>query len=140
MILSHWKVTWDPASAALVFLDYDQEIDGELAMPWEQAHEMRQVIEGDASEPLPRKLVTGSLSYTRWVEHASNAAAFDYLRTHRTECHALRGLRKTLRVTPLAGANDDKANTILKSATGRVVDTEEERALTAWTYTFLGPW
>ncbi len=139
-ILSNWKITWDPAGTPKLFLDYDQEIAGELSMPWEQEHEMRQVIEGAFSEPLPRSHVTGSLKFTCWKDHANNAAAFEYLRTHRAECHALRGLRKTLRITPLDGTNDDKANTMLKFAEGRVLDSEEDRSLTEFTYTFLGPW
>ncbi len=139
-VISNWKVTWDPAGTPLVFLDYEEEIERELSMPWEQAHEVRQVIEGAFSEPLPRSHVTGSLSFTRWKDHATNAAAFDYLRTHRADCHALRGLRKTLRITPLDGTDDDKANTMLKSADGRVLDTDEERSITVFTYTFLGPW
>ncbi len=139
-VISNWKITWDPASAAMVFLDYDQEIDAELLFPWEQDHVDRQVVEGEFTEPLPRIHVKGGITFTVFKEHASNDAAYDYVRTHRAAFHALRGLRKTLRIVRQGGANDDKANTMLKSAPGRVYVTDEDKAMTAFTYTFLGPW
>lgn len=139
-VLSNWKITWDPASAAAVFLDYAQEMDAELDFPWSQEHEERKVIEGDFTEPLPRGWVSGSITFTAWKEHANDLAAREYLRTHRAACHALRGQRKTLRITPLGGTNDDKANTMLKTANGRMLVMEDGVARTAFTYQFLGPW
>lgn len=138
-VTSNWTVTWDPASP-LALLAVGQEMEGELEMPWEQEHEDRKVIEGDHTEPLPRSWVKGSLTFTAWKEHASDAAARDYLRTHRAVIHALRGLRKTLRITPTGGTNDDKPNTMIKSARGRMLIDPENVARTAFTYTFLGPW
>ncbi len=140
MICSNWTITWDPAGTPLVLLAIDQEMDGELEIPWEQEHEDRKLIEGDHTEPLPRSWVKGSLTFTAYKEHADNAAARDYLRTHRAVIHALRGLRKTLRITPDGGTNDNKANTMIKSINPRMFVTEEAKAMTAVTYTFLGPW
>ncbi len=139
-VISNWKITWDPGGTPLVLLDHGQEMEGELDLPWEQEHVDRQVIEGTYTEPLPRSWVKGGLVFTAWKEHADDLTARAYILSHRlTTIHGLRGLRKTLRITPLGGGNTDLANTIIKSAPGRMVIVDHV-AMTAFTYTLLGPW
>lgn len=137
MVISSWKITWDPAGTPVVFLDHGQAMDAEIDWPWSQEHEDRKVIEGTYTEPLPRSLVSGSVTFTAWKTHADDVTARAYILSHRAALP--KGLRKPLRITPLAGSNVDLANTMLKTANGRMIVTVEG-AMTAFTYTFLGPW
>ncbi len=140
MISSFWSIVWDSGGATQwQVLNYGWDIGDELEWPWEQEHEDRQVVEGAGTEPLPRSLARGSLTLTYFKEHASQADAMDYILSHRAAMDGLRGLRKSLTITPKSGAATVTiANAMLKSANGRM-SVDPDVARTAFTYTFLFP-
>lgn len=137
-VFSNWTITWDPSGGTeLVLLDEDHEMDAELEFPWEQVIEERQVIEGTGTEPLPRGLVKGSLTFTVFRDHADDAAARTYLLGHRTAIDALKSLRKTLSIE-WDGGSKSFANAVFVSAVPRMV-VEPDVARTAFTYTLAFP-
>jgi hypothetical protein len=139
MICSNWTITFDPAGTPLVLLAIDQEMDGELEFPWEQAIEERRVIEGGTTEPLPRSWVKGALTFTAYKEHADDLTARAYLLSHRVAISALKGLRKTLRITPAGGSNTDISNAVFAAINPRM-SVDPDVARTAVTYTLRMPW
>lgn len=137
-VLSNYAMTWDIGGATeLVLLTVGQEIDAELEFPWEQAHEDRRPVEGSGTDPLPRSLVSGSISFTAYKEHANDAAARQYVHDHRAEIHARRGLRKSV-IVGWYGGSATYANAMLKSHVPRMA-VDPEVAKTAHTYTILFP-
>ena len=139
MICSNWTITWDPAGTPLVLLATGQDMADELEFPWEQAYEERQLIEGTVTEPLPRSLVKGSLSFGVYKEHADDLTARAYLLSHRAAISNLKGLRKTLRITPAGGSNTDIANAVFASINPRM-SVDADVARTAVTYVLRFPW
>jgi hypothetical protein len=139
MIRSNWAITWDPAGTPLALLAVGQDMGEELEFPWEQAVEERRVVEGGTTEPLPRQWVKGALTFTAYVEHADDLTARAYLLSHRAAISALKGLRKTLRITPSGGSNTDISNAVIQSAVPRM-SVDADLARTAVTYKLLFPW
>jgi hypothetical protein len=138
IVCSNFAMTWDYGGATeLVLLTVGQEIDGDLEFPWEQTIEERRVIEGSGTEPLPRGLVKGSLTFTAYKTHASDAAARAYIHSHRAEIHARRALRKTLGVAWFEGSQN-YPNAVFVSANGRM-SVDPDVARTAFTYTLAFP-
>ena len=74
-IISNWKITYDPAGAVLVIVDFGEAIEGEISFPWAQQIQGGSPTKSLASYNYARGAVRGGLSLTAIKDHADDKAA-----------------------------------------------------------------